>query len=96
MGVLMNTIDIQTEIVGSNIVATLNAYSEFNNISKEVTLPDNTTITVQGIDYTGITPVGTQTVTIARPSSNTTKSDDVRTLLESAEWQTVKTALGAE
>ena len=92
----MNTIDIQTEIVGSNIVATLNAYSEFNNISKEVTLPDNTTITVQGIDYTGITPVETQTITIARPSSNTTKSDDVRTLLESAEWQTVKIALGAE
>jgi hypothetical protein len=96
MGVLMNTIDIQTEIVGSNIVATLNAYSEFNNISKEVTLPDNTTITVQGIDYTGITPVETQTVTIARPSSNTSKSDDVRTLLESTEWQTAKTALGAE
>jgi len=96
MGVLMNTIDIQTEIVGSNIVATLNAYSEFNNISKEVTLPDNTTITVQGIDYTGITPVETQTVTIARPSSNTSKSDDVRTLLESAEWQAAKVALGAE
>ena len=96
MGVLMNTIDIQTEIVGSNIVATLNAYSEFNNISKEVTLPDNTTITVQGIDYTGFTPVGTQIVTIARPSGNTTKSDDVRTLLESTEWQTAKTALGTE
>jgi len=96
MGLLMNTIDIQTEIVGSNIVATLNAYSEFNNISKEVTLPDNTTIIVQGIDYTGITPVETQTITIARPSSNTTKLDDVRTLLESAEWQTVKIALGAE
>lgn len=96
MGVLMNTIDIQIEIVDTNIVATLNAYSEFNNISREVTLPDNTTITVQGIDYTGITPVETQTVTIARPSSNTSKSDDVRTLLESTEWQTAKTALGAE
>lgn len=92
----MNTIDIQIEIVDTDIVATLSAYSEFNNISKEVTLPDNTTITVQGIDYTGITPVEAQTVTIARPSSNTSKSDDVRTLLESTEWQTAKIALGAE
>ena len=92
----MNSIDIDIEIVGDDIVATLNAYSEFNNISQQVTLPDNTTITVQGIDYTGITPVGTQTVTIARPSGNTTQTDDVRTLLESAEWQTAKTALGAE
>lgn len=96
MGVLMNTIDIDIEIVGDDIVATLNAYAEFNNISQQVTLPDNTTITVQGIDYTGITPVGTQTVTITRPSGNTTQPDDIRTLLESTEWQTAKTALGAE
>lgn len=50
----MNTIDIDIEIVGGDIVATLNAYPEFNNISQQVTLPDNTTITVQGIDYTGL------------------------------------------
>lgn len=92
----MNTINIEVEIVGSDIVATLTAYSNFNNISKEVTLPDNTVITVQGIDYAGITPVGTQTITIARPSANTNKSDDIRTLLESTEWQTAKVALGAE
>ena len=92
----MNTINIEVEIVGSDIVATLTAYSNFNNISKEVTLPDNTVITVQGIDYAGITPAGTQTITIARPSANTNKSDDIRTLLESTEWQTAKVALGAE
>ncbi|MDG1858750.1 MAG: hypothetical protein P8I94_06585 [Emcibacteraceae bacterium] len=92
----MNTINIQIQISEGNLIATLDAYSEFNTVSKEVTMPDGSTVIVQSVDYTGITPVATETVTISRPSENSTRSDDIDTLLNSTEWREAKARLSAE